>query len=35
MPRMYDHSNTYNGSAVVQRSIDIGEPIIFVAINYR
>ncbi|KAI0681827.1 carotenoid ester lipase precursor [Earliella scabrosa] len=26
---------TYNGSAVVQRSIDIGEPIIFVAINYR
>ncbi|KAI0793614.1 carotenoid ester lipase [Fomes fomentarius] len=25
----------YNGSAVVQRSIDIGEPIIFVAVNYR
>ncbi|KAI0793612.1 carotenoid ester lipase precursor [Fomes fomentarius] len=25
----------YNGSAIVQRSIDIGEPIIYVAMNYR
>ncbi|RDX42816.1 carotenoid ester lipase precursor [Lentinus brumalis] len=25
----------YNGTAIVQRSIDIGEPVIFVAVNYR
>ncbi|KAI0793620.1 carotenoid ester lipase precursor [Fomes fomentarius] len=25
----------YNGSAVVQKSMDIGQPIIFVAVNYR
>ncbi|RPD69259.1 carotenoid ester lipase precursor [Lentinus tigrinus ALCF2SS1-7] len=25
----------YNGSAIVERSIDIGEPLIFVALNYR
>ncbi|RPD58528.1 carotenoid ester lipase [Lentinus tigrinus ALCF2SS1-7] len=25
----------YNGTAIVQRSIDIGEPVIFVALNYR
>ncbi|KAI0740329.1 Carboxylesterase family-domain-containing protein, partial [Earliella scabrosa] len=35
IPRTYDHNTIYNGSAVVQRSIDIGESIIFVAINYR
>ncbi|KAI0699614.1 carotenoid ester lipase precursor [Cerioporus squamosus] len=25
----------YNGTAIVQRSINIGEPVIFVAVNYR
>ncbi|TFK87022.1 carotenoid ester lipase precursor [Polyporus arcularius HHB13444] len=25
----------YNGTAIVQRSVDIGEPVIFVAVNYR
>ena len=28
-------SASYNGTAIVQRSIEIGEPIIFVAMNYR
>ena len=38
---MLDHrlctfsSPLYNGAAVVQRSVEIGEPIIYVAINYR
>ncbi|TFK78301.1 alpha/beta-hydrolase, partial [Polyporus arcularius HHB13444] len=26
---------SYNGTAIVQRSIDIGEPVIFVGVNYR
>ncbi len=25
----------YNGTLIVQRSIDIGEPVIWVAVNYR
>ena len=29
------HRPLQNGSAIVQRSIDIGQPVIFVAVNYR
>ena len=25
----------YNGSAIVQRSLELDEPVIFVALNYR
>ena len=31
----YEDRTGYNGSAIVERSIQIGEPIIFVALNYR
>ena len=31
----YGDRTGYNGSAIVERSIQIGEPIIFVALNYR
>ena len=31
----YEHRTGYNGSAIVERSIEIGEPVVFVALNYR
>lgn len=30
-----DNRTGYNGSAIVERSMELGEPIIFVALNYR
>lgn len=29
------HRPLHNGTAIVQRSIDIGQPVIYVAVNYR
>ena len=31
----YAYRPGYNGTAIVERSVEIGEPVIFVAVNYR